>query len=305
MGCRFRGITALSAELEPSNNCERRERHVCSARPGRLRARDGRMARPWPKKTKWPYVAKSGRRSYVVGFYDHDRRERCRTFPSVRHARAWMDDYITAERRGRPKSAALSLGPRRQGGQRSGGAHDRAGARALSAGQRASQEPRRPRALDLERYESLIGLHMLDKARPRGFGGLAPPRPYAVAFCSLSAVRFNQPQAPAAWREQMLREGVPKATRKQAWRVYPPHSAGPPAQTWWARSAPTGAVSRLNRAATLPLAALRRHRLRARPAPSRAACRPGRSHPRRSRRSAHRCSPAPRGARRSSPNATR
>ncbi len=27
-------------------------------------------------------------------------------------------------------------------------------------------------------------------------------------------------------------------------------SAGPPAQTWWARSAPTGAASRLNRAAT-------------------------------------------------------
>jgi integrase len=40
-----------------------------------------------------------------------------------------------------------------------------------------------------------------------------------VALCSLSAVRFNQPQAPAAWREQMPREGVPKATRKQVWRV--------------------------------------------------------------------------------------
>ena len=67
--------------------------------PGRPCVREGRMARPWRK--KWPYVGKSGRRSYVVGFYDHDRVERCRTFPSVRHARAWMDDYITAERRGR------------------------------------------------------------------------------------------------------------------------------------------------------------------------------------------------------------
>jgi hypothetical protein len=55
------------------------------------------MARPWPKRSAWPYVAKSGRRSYVAGFYDHDKRER----PSVRHARAWMNDYITAERRGR------------------------------------------------------------------------------------------------------------------------------------------------------------------------------------------------------------
>lgn len=58
------------------------------------------MARPWPKKSVWPYVAKSGRKSYTVGFYDHDKREHSRTFPSVRHARAWMDDYIIAERRG-------------------------------------------------------------------------------------------------------------------------------------------------------------------------------------------------------------
>jgi hypothetical protein len=54
------------------------------------------VARPWPRRSAWPYVAKSGRRSYVVGFYDHDKRERSRS-----HARAWMNDYTTAERRGR------------------------------------------------------------------------------------------------------------------------------------------------------------------------------------------------------------
>ncbi len=58
------------------------------------------MARPWRKGSAWPYVAKNGRRSYSVGFYDHEKVERTRAFPSVRHARAWMDDYITAERRG-------------------------------------------------------------------------------------------------------------------------------------------------------------------------------------------------------------
>ncbi|HTD57598.1 MAG TPA: hypothetical protein VK672_01775 [Solirubrobacteraceae bacterium] len=47
------------------------------------------MARPWPKKSAWPYVAKSERKSYTVGFHDHDKRERSRTFPSVRHARTW------------------------------------------------------------------------------------------------------------------------------------------------------------------------------------------------------------------------
>ena len=56
------------------------------------------MARPWKKKSAWPYVAKSGRKSYTLGFYDHEKVERSRTFPSVRHARGWMDGYITAER---------------------------------------------------------------------------------------------------------------------------------------------------------------------------------------------------------------
>ena len=51
----------------------------------------------------------------------------------------------------------------------------------------------------------------------------------------------------------------------------PPRSAGPPAQTWWARSTPTGAASRRTARQHTPLAALRRHRLRARPAPPRAA----------------------------------
>jgi hypothetical protein len=32
------------------------------------------MARPWKKGSAWPYVAKSGRKSYAVGFYDHDKR---------------------------------------------------------------------------------------------------------------------------------------------------------------------------------------------------------------------------------------
>jgi hypothetical protein len=48
------------------------------------------MARPWRKRSAWPYVAKNGRKSYTLGFYDHERRERSPTFPTVRHAnRRW------------------------------------------------------------------------------------------------------------------------------------------------------------------------------------------------------------------------
>jgi hypothetical protein len=67
-----------------------------------------RMARPWRKKSAWPYVAKSGRRSYTLGFYD---------------------------------------------------------------------------------------------------------------VASVPAVRFNEPQAPRAWREEMMGDGTPKPTREHAWRV--------------------------------------------------------------------------------------
>ena len=56
------------------------------------------MAKPWRK--RWPHVAKSGARSYAVGFYDHEGVERARSFPAAKTARDWIEDYITAERRG-------------------------------------------------------------------------------------------------------------------------------------------------------------------------------------------------------------
>jgi hypothetical protein len=58
------------------------------------------MARPWRKSSGWPHVAKSGRRSYYVGFYDHESTERTRAFASVKAASSWMEDYMLAERRG-------------------------------------------------------------------------------------------------------------------------------------------------------------------------------------------------------------
>lgn len=64
-----------------------------------------------------------------------------------------------------------------------------------------------------ERYEWTIGHHLFDRPR-RGPQGrtLAPPR-YAVAVASLPVARFNTPQAPRAWREDMLLAGVSKPTR--------------------------------------------------------------------------------------------
>jgi hypothetical protein len=56
------------------------------------------MAKPWKK--KWPHLAKSGQKSYQVGFRDHDGIERTKSFPVAKLANEWIETYIAAERRG-------------------------------------------------------------------------------------------------------------------------------------------------------------------------------------------------------------
>jgi hypothetical protein len=177
------------------------------------------MARPWPKRSAWPYVAKSGRKSYTVGFYDHEKVERSRAFPSVPHARGWMDGYITAERRGRDSLRRFLLDL---------DAKDANEAEARSIGEvlelylAVNAHPRNEGGLapsTYDRYEWTIGRHLLGKPRRRLQGGSLPPTRYALAVASVPAVLFNEPQAPRGWREDMLREGVPKPTRDQAWSV--------------------------------------------------------------------------------------
>ncbi|HYM55259.1 MAG TPA: hypothetical protein VES97_07835 [Solirubrobacteraceae bacterium] len=177
------------------------------------------MPRPWPKRSAWPRLGRRGRRSYVVGFYDHEHRERSRTFPTVRHARAWMDDYVTAERRGRESLRRFLLDLDAKG------ANDldaRTIGEVLVLYLAVNAHPRNEGGLapsTYERYESIVGRHMLGEPRPRGGGRLAPATTWGTALASVAAVHFNAPQAPSAWREQMLREGVPKPARGQAWRV--------------------------------------------------------------------------------------
>jgi hypothetical protein len=177
------------------------------------------MARPWPKKSVWPYVAKSGRKSYTVGFYDHDKRERSRAFPSVRHARAWMDDYITAERRGRDSLRRFLLD---LDAKEVSEAEARTLADVLELYLELNAHPRNQEGLapsTFERYRSVVNCYLLGKPRRGPRGRKLPPAPYALAIASVPAMRFNRPQAPRAWREQMREAGVPQPTRVRAWRV--------------------------------------------------------------------------------------
>ena len=178
------------------------------------------MARPWLKRSAWPYLAKSGRRSYAIGFYDHDKTEGSKTFPSVRHARAWMDDYITAERRGREslRRFLLDLDAKEANAAEAG----RTIGEVLALYLALNAHPRNEGGLapsTYERYEWTIGRHLLGKPRRMLRGGVQPPPRHALAVATVPARRFNEPQAPRAWREDMLRAGVAKPTRDQAWSV--------------------------------------------------------------------------------------
>jgi hypothetical protein len=178
------------------------------------------MARPWPKRSAWPYVAKSGRRSYVVGFYDHDKRERSRTFPSVRHARAWMDDYITAERRGRDSLRRFLLD---LDAKEANEAEGRTIAQILELFLEVDAHPRNEEGVARSTYtlyRSVLNCHLLGKPRHQpGNRRKLPPADYAVAIAKTPANCFNEPHTPRAWREQMREAGVPAQTRVHAWRV--------------------------------------------------------------------------------------
>ena len=178
------------------------------------------MARPWPKKSAWPYVAKSGRKSYTVGFYDHDKREHSRTFPSVRHARAWMDDYITAERRGRDSLRRFLLD---LDAKEANEAEGRTIAQILELFLEVDAHPRNEEGVapsTYTLYRSVLNCHFLGKPRHQpGNRRKLPPADYAVAVAKTQASAFNEPLAPRAWREQMREAGVPAQTRVHAWRV--------------------------------------------------------------------------------------
>jgi hypothetical protein len=159
------------------------------------------VARPWPKRSAWPFVAKSGKRSYRVGFYDHDSLERTRTFPSARHARAWMYDYVTAERRGRDSLRRFLLD---LDAKEANEAEGRTIGEVLELFLELDAHPRNEEGLapsTYALYRSVVNCHLLGKPRRQpGSGRKLPPLYYAVEIAKTPANCFNEPQTPRAWR---------------------------------------------------------------------------------------------------------
>jgi len=174
------------------------------------------MARPWKK--RWPYISKSGRKTYWLGFRDHDGVERTKSFASTKAAKEWADLYVSSERRGIETLRRFLLDLDAKDANCS--TDD------MTIGEVvqlyfAFNAPDTPDGLSTSTFHTyrysakrhLLGHPGVDRGRE------VPPAPYAVRFAAEPAAKFNEPAAPRAWREGMKHAGVGSSARVHAWRV--------------------------------------------------------------------------------------
>jgi hypothetical protein len=167
--------------------------------------------RPWRKKP-WPYVRADGSKSWRLGYRDHEGVTRAKAFPTAGAAKSWKDRYVEAERLGNESLRRFLLD--------------------LDAAERSGVKPGK-------RLGEVVQLYLAFNA-PDQEGGLAPathkgyllssrrhllgqpgenrrhepvpPWPHAIRVAQAPAVDFNGPEAPRAWRDEMLRAGAPDLT---------------------------------------------------------------------------------------------
>jgi hypothetical protein len=167
---------------------------------------------------QWPYVAKSGRKSYRVGFRDHDAVVRSKAFPSVKLANEWTQEYIATERRGAHslRRFLLDLDARDASGDTAG--KTIGDVIQLYFAFNAPETADGLSASTFRTYRHSAARHLL------GMPGAAkgkrqPPAAYAVTFAGRSATEFNGPEAPRALREAMKHAQAGPSARAHAWRV--------------------------------------------------------------------------------------
>jgi integrase len=174
------------------------------------------MAKPWKK--RWPYVGKDGRKTYHFGFRDHDGRQCAKAFPSAKLANEWAEDYVSAERRGLDslRRFLLDLDAKEANGD--------TGGQAIGEVIQLYFAFNAPEAADglatstFHTYRHAANRHLL--GMPGASRGKDhQPAEYAVRFAAQPAVKFNEPAAPRAWREEMKHAEVGSSARAHAWRV--------------------------------------------------------------------------------------
>jgi hypothetical protein len=174
------------------------------------------MARPWKK--QWPYQGKR-RKSWIVGFYDHEGVERSKSFPTSRLGREWMTEYSAAERRGPDSLRRFLLDLDAQEANREEG---RAIGTIIEMYFELDAHPDLDGGLAPSTYygyRNVAQCHMLGHVIHDHRGKAIGRAPYAVKLAQQPASNFNEPDVPRQWREEMRAAGLPHDRVRRSWRV--------------------------------------------------------------------------------------
>lgn len=176
------------------------------------------MARPWKMKP-WPYIRKDSNKSWRIGYRDHEGRVRSRAFNKAKLATDWMDEYVTAERKGKDSLMRFILDL------------DAKEANAAYSGRRtgeiilmylAHNRPEDEAGLapsTYNHYKQAADRHLLGHEGWDNKGHKLPPWPHAQKLANTPIEAFNSPEPARAFNEELIRAGVSKSMRDKAWVV--------------------------------------------------------------------------------------
>ncbi len=177
------------------------------------------MARPWKK--QWPYQGKR-RKSWIVGFYDHEGAERSRSFAAASGtggAREWMGEYSAAERRGPDSLRRFLLDLDAVEANESEG---RTIGEIIELYFKLDAHPDLEGGLapsTYDGYRNIANCHLLGHVMRDTRGEPVGRAQYAVELVRQSAHNFNEPDEPRKWREEMRAAGVTSHRAHASWRV--------------------------------------------------------------------------------------
>jgi hypothetical protein len=178
------------------------------------------MSRSWKK--QWPRVGRGGRKSYIVGYYDHERVERSKTFASasgVGSARDWMRDYCAAERRG-PDSLERFL--RDLDAQQANAVDGRTLGKVVAMYFALDADPELEGGLaraTFASYQTTANGHILGRPMHNNKHEVIGRQKYATWLAAQPVGAFNEPHAPRQYRDMMRQAGQPQTRIKDSWKV--------------------------------------------------------------------------------------
>jgi hypothetical protein len=165
-------------------------------------------------------VTKKGKKSYLVGYYDHDHRERTKTCASATLAGEWITNYNRALQHG-PESLRrflLDLDAREANGTHDGRTLGNVGELYFALDADPDVEGGlAPTTFDS--YKRCARIYVLGGEYKNCCREPVGRHPFAVRLAALPVVLFNEPHEPRRWREEMRAAGLNKSRRGEAWKV--------------------------------------------------------------------------------------